>query len=161
MLLWIFGCNREMRFENDPRSFDFQFSTTFGRGLKVVHTIFGHDFWPKMAFTFFARARRHMYSGSKKIYVSWLEDISVLARRQCSGRLRWSGGVVVEWSWNGRRSIFTFLTKVIDEWFCRHMGPPIHGSAAGAAASAVLGVCARCTQEDMNSESSPWCMRWP
>ena len=26
--------------KNDPRSFDLQLSTTFGRGVKVVHTIF-------------------------------------------------------------------------------------------------------------------------
>ena len=37
--------------KNDPRGFDFQLSTTFGRGVKVVQTIFGHDFWPKMTFT--------------------------------------------------------------------------------------------------------------
>ena len=30
--------------KNDPRGFDFQLSTTFGRGVKVVQTIFGHGF---------------------------------------------------------------------------------------------------------------------
>ena len=34
--------------KNDPRSFDAQLFTTFGRGVKVVHTIFGHDFRLKM-----------------------------------------------------------------------------------------------------------------
>ena len=37
--------------KNDPRGFDFQLSTTFGRGVKEMVCIFGHDFWPKMTFT--------------------------------------------------------------------------------------------------------------
>ena len=49
--------------KNDPQSFDFQLSTTFGRGVKVVHTIFGHDFWLIITFTICVLARRHMCPG--------------------------------------------------------------------------------------------------
>ena len=37
--------------KNDPRGFDFQLSTTLGGGVKEMVSLFGHDFWPKMAFT--------------------------------------------------------------------------------------------------------------
>ena len=94
--------------KNDPRSFDFQLSTTFGRGVKVVHTIFGHDFWPKMTFTFFVLALRHMCPGYKTC-VSWLEFLSWLEDNGLAGY-----GGLGEWSWNGRPFIFTLLTKVID-----------------------------------------------
>ena len=46
---------------NDLRGFDFQLSTTFGRGVKVVHTIFGHGFRPKMTF-----AKKVIYEITKK-----------------------------------------------------------------------------------------------
>ena len=46
--------------KNDSRGFDFQPSTIFGRGVKVVQTIFDNDFQPKMTFTIFVLARRHM-----------------------------------------------------------------------------------------------------
>ena len=36
---------------NDPRSFDYQFYTTFRRGVKVVHTVFEVIFGPKVAST--------------------------------------------------------------------------------------------------------------
>ena len=36
--------------KNEPQSFDFQLSTTFGRGVKEMVSIGGHDFWSKMAF---------------------------------------------------------------------------------------------------------------
>ena len=49
--------------KNDPQGFEFQPSTTFGREVKVVQTIFGHAFRPKMTFTIFLLARRHMYPG--------------------------------------------------------------------------------------------------
>ena len=52
----------------------------------------------------------------------------VLARRQCSGRLPWSGGMVMEWSWNGRPFIFTPLTKVIYTRFW-HIGLGTHAEA--------------------------------
>ena len=34
--LWLFGRNRQMCLENDPRSFDFQLSTNFGRRVKQL-----------------------------------------------------------------------------------------------------------------------------
>ena len=51
--------------KNDPRSFDFLLSTAFGRGVKVVHTIFGMTFGQK----WFSH------------FLSLLKDTRVLARR--------------------------------------------------------------------------------
>ena len=39
--------------KNDPQSFDFQLSTTFGRGVKEIVSIFAPDFRPKMTSTLF------------------------------------------------------------------------------------------------------------
>ena len=36
--------------KNDPRGFDFQLSTTLGRGVKVVRSIFGYDLIAKSDF---------------------------------------------------------------------------------------------------------------
>ena len=48
-------------------------ATTFGRGVKVVHTNLGHDFRPKMT-------SRLLVPGWKT-HVSWLKDTCVPARR--------------------------------------------------------------------------------
>ena len=45
--------------KNDPQSFDFQLSTTFGRGVKEIVSIFAPDFRPKM---------------TSRLLVFWLED---------------------------------------------------------------------------------------
>ena len=45
--------------KNDPQSFDFQLSTTFGGGVKEIVSIFAPDFRPKM---------------TSRLLVFWLED---------------------------------------------------------------------------------------
>ena len=46
----FFGVICRCASENDPRSFDFQLSTTFGRGVKEMVSFGSHDFGPKMNF---------------------------------------------------------------------------------------------------------------
>ena len=64
--------------KNDPRSFDFQLSTTFGRGVKEMVCIFGHDFWPKMTFT-----KKVIYEITKK---TCKYKVPVLEELWCFGR---------------------------------------------------------------------------
>ena len=63
--------------KNNPRGSNFQLSATFGRGVKEMVSLFGHDFLAKMTF-----AKKVIYEVTKLWYsvVSWLEDTCVLAR---------------------------------------------------------------------------------